>query len=49
MFEYEPCDGFPYTHSLEESDMFKINEVVKCAVEAELAKGYDAKTVTNTF
>jgi MULE transposase domain len=49
MFEYEPCDGFPHTHSLDESDMFKINEAVKCAVEAELAKGYDAKTVTNTF
>ena len=38
--------GGPLTHTLDEIDMFTINAAVK---NAELAKGYDAKIVANTF
>ena len=29
--------------------MYKINEVVKCAVKVKLEKGHSAKVVTNLF
>jgi hypothetical protein len=47
--EYRMLSGGPHTHTLDAMDMFKINNAVKNAVLAELAKGYDAKTVANTF
>jgi hypothetical protein len=49
LVEYTMLSGGLHTHTLDEVDMFKINDAVKNAVLAELAKGYDAKTVTNTF
>jgi MULE transposase domain len=48
-YEYTPKSGFPHTHTLDEMDMAKINDAVKKAVEAELAKGYSAATVANNF
>jgi len=48
-FEYQPYNGFPYTYTLDESDMYKINEAVKCAVEVELEKGHSAKAVIDLF
>ena len=38
-----------HTHTLDDSDMFKLNDAVKNAVFAELAKGYSAKDVANAF
>jgi hypothetical protein len=49
LVEYTMLSGGPHTHTLDEIDMFKINAAVKNAVLAELAKGYDAKIVANTF
>jgi hypothetical protein len=49
LVEYEMISGGPHTYTLDEIDMFKINDTIKKAVLAELAKGYDAKTITNTF
>ena len=38
-----------HTHTLDDLDMFKLNDAVKNAVLAELAKGYSAKDVANAF
>jgi hypothetical protein len=48
-FKYQPYNSFPHTYTLNKSDIYKINEAVKYAVEVELEKGHLAKAVIDLF